>query len=149
MVYQDKSLFNTREYCRDQILRYLDYHEKENSEEIGTSFINSISQYVGKIVYDVHGPQYFCDEIDVEILFAKYVEYKKLDLSQYLDDFIKMLMGYMARRLQAKVNEFYKLLKNGKYSVKGDNVLSSKDNDLFLRRINNLMEEKPKIIRKI
>jgi len=149
MVYKDKSLFNTREYCRKQILRYLDYYEQANCEIIGKSFINSISQYVGKIVDDIHGPHYFCDEIDIEILFAKYVEYKNLDLSQHSDDFIKILMGYMARRLQAKVNEFYRLLRNGKYSVKGDNVLSSKDSDMFLRKINNLMVEKPKIIRKI
>lgn len=149
MVYQDKSLFNTREYSREQILRYLDYYKTENCKEIGESFINSISHYVSKIVYDIHGPHYFCDEIDVEMLFAKYAEYKNLDLSRYPDDFIKMLMGYMARRLQAKVNEFYRLLRNEKYSVKGDNVLSSKDNDLFLRRIDNLCKENPKIIRKI
>lgn len=149
MVYRDKSLFNTRDYCKEQILRYLDYYKQENHQEIGESFINSISHYVSRIVCDIHGPHYFCDEIDIEMLFAKYVEYKNLDLSQYPDDFIKMLMGYMARRLQAKVNQFYKLLRNGKYSVKSDNVLSGEDKDMFLRKINNLIEEKPKIIRKI
>ncbi|MGJ0847421.1 hypothetical protein ACR77J_12090 [Tissierella praeacuta] len=149
MVYQDKSLFNTRDYCREQILRYLDYYKQENHQEIGESFINSISYYVSRIVYDIHGPHYFCDEIDVEILYVKYVEYKNLDLSQYSNEFIKMLMGYMAKKLQTKVNEFYRQFRDGKYSVRGDNVLSSKDKDMFLRKINNLIEEKPKIIRRI
>ncbi|MDR7856057.1 MAG: hypothetical protein RIN63_05545 [Tissierella sp.] len=148
MVYEDKSLFNTRDYCRKQILRYLDYYKKENFNVIGASFTNSIAQYVGRIVYDVHGPHYFCDEIDVEILFAKYVEYKNLDLSQHSDDFIKMLMGDMSKRLQTRVNGFYRDLRNGKSTIKIANASSDKDIKLFIRRWNNLYEENPKLIRK-
>lgn len=147
MVHQYKSICNDRDYCREQILRYLDYYKKENYKEIGASFSNSIAQYVSKIARDIHGAYYFCDEIDIEKLFAKYVEYKNLNTSQHTDDFIKMLMGYMARRLQANVNEFYRLLKKGKYSVQSNNILSSNDESLFLKRIKNLCEENPKIIR--
>lgn len=149
MTSKDKSLFNTRDYCRDQILNYLDYYNKENYDRIGASFGNSIAKYVGNIVYDNHGPYYFCDEIDVEMLFAKYVEYKNLDMEQYSEEFTNMLKGYMARRLQARVNEFYRELKNGKHSVKIDNVASSKDEKLFKERLENLKNENPKLIRYI
>lgn len=147
MAHQDKSLFNTRDYCRGQILTYLDYYKKENHKEIGASFIISIAQYVGTAVDHNHGAHYFCDEIDVEILFDKYIEYKDLDMGKYSDEYINMLKGYMARKLQARVNGFYRLLKKNEYSVKNDNISSSKDKKKFLKRCNILLEENPKIIR--
>lgn len=149
MEYQDKLLFNTREHCRAQILRYLDYYKKENHNEIGQSYINSIAQYVGRIVYDIHGPEYFCDEIDVEILFENYLEYKNLDTSEFSDGFVEMLRGYMARRLQYRVNEFYRELRNNSYSVKAMNISSAKERKAFLKKFDSLRDKKPKIIRKV
>lgn len=149
MEYQDKSLFNTREHCRAQILKYLKYDKKGNHNEIGMFFVNSMSNYVNKIVYDIHGPEYFYDEIDIEVLFENYVEYKKIDTSQYSEEFINMLIGNMAKRLQKKINEFYRELKENKYSVKAGKLSSNKDQKTFEIKFDKLRKENPRRIRKV
>lgn len=149
MEYQDKSLYNTREYCKAQILKYLEYDKKGNHNEIGMFFVNSMSNYVRKIVYDIHGPEYFCDEIDIEVLFNCYVEDKKIDISQYPEEHINMLIGNMAKRLQKKVNEFYKELKENKHSVKLGKLSSKKDHKTYEIKFDKLRKENPKRIRKI
>lgn len=140
-------IYCSREYCREQLIKFSSLYKKDDYSKVGSSFGNSITSFVGRAINYIPDKNRFCDEIDIEKLFEEYLRYKELNLYQLSDEQQIFLPAYMAKIYKKYVNDFYRNMRNEVVVMPYSVSKAKKSLDLYYKRWLDFKKEYPTIIR--
>lgn len=132
------------EECTDLVKEFSKKYKKEHYHMLGPSVANSINRYISVICYSsyyLNGFCLMCDEIN-PIKLTIYLE----SINEYKVDG-DILLIYVSYQLKKRINEFYKELKKGIYSVGVVHLKNTKDKSEYIKKCDDRVNSGLKLIR--